>query len=60
MEWLNAVGWLVSGCWWRHIRMNDYGGLHPALAALAVVVLAAILGLYYAAAMALWARLRTG
>lgn len=60
MGWLYAVGWLVSGFWWLYISMHDYGGLHPALAALAVLVLAALLGLYYAAAMALWARLRTG
>jgi len=60
MGWLYAVGWLVSGFWWLYISMHDYGGMHPALAALAVLVLAALLGLYYAAAMALWARLRTG
>lgn len=60
LGWLYAVGWLVSGFWWLYISMHDYGGLHPALAALAVVVLAALLSLYYAAAMALWARLRTG
>ena len=60
LGWLYAVGWLVSGFWWLYISMHDYGGLHPVLAALAVVVLAALLGLYYAAAMALWARLRTG
>jgi apolipoprotein N-acyltransferase len=60
MGWLYAVGWLVSGFWWLYISMHDYGGMHPALAALAVLVLAALLGLYYAAAMALWAQLRTG
>ena len=60
LGWLYAVGWLVSGFWWLYISMHDFGGLHPALAALAVAVLAALLGLYYAAAMALWALLRTG
>lgn len=60
LGWLYAVGWLVSGFWWLYISMHDYGGLHPVLAALAVLLLAALLGLYYAAAMALWARLRTG
>lgn len=60
LGWLHAVGWLVSGFWWLYISMHDYGGLHPVLAALAVLLLAALLGLYYAAAMALWARLRTG
>ena len=60
LGWLYTVGWLVSGFWWLYISMHDYGGMHPTLAALAVLVLAALLGLYYAAAMALWARLRTG
>ncbi len=59
LGWLYAAGWLVSGFWWLYISMHNFGGLHPALAALAVLVLAALLGLYYAAAMALWARLRT-
>lgn len=59
LGWLYAVGWLVSGFWWLYISMHDYGGMHPGLAALAVLVLAALLGLYYAAAMALWAQLRT-
>lgn len=60
LGWLFAVGWLVSGFWWLYISMHTYGGMNPALAGLAVAVLAALLGLYYAAAMALWARLRTG
>lgn len=60
LGWLFALGWLVSGFWWLYISMHDFGGMNPGLAALAVVVLAALLGLYYAAAMALWARLRTG
>ncbi|MDO9286635.1 MAG: apolipoprotein N-acyltransferase, partial [Aquabacterium sp.] len=60
LGWLFAVGWLVSGFWWLYISMHQYGGMNPALAALAVLVLAALLGLYYAAAMALWARFRTG
>ena len=60
LGWLFAVGWLVSGFWWLYISMHQYGGMNPALAIFAVVALAALLGLYYAAAMALWARLRTG
>ena len=52
LGWLYAVGWLVSGFWWLYISMHDYGGLHPVLAALAVLLLAALLGLYYAAAAA--------
>ncbi len=60
MGWLFAVGWLVAGFWWLYISMHHYGGLHPALAGVAVLVLAALLGLYYAGAMALGAWLRTG
>ena len=45
MGWLYAVGWLVSGFWWLYISMHDYGAMHPALAGLAVLVLAALLGL---------------
>jgi apolipoprotein N-acyltransferase len=60
LGWLFAVGWLVSGFWWLYISMHDFGGLSALLAALAVLVLAGLLGLYYAAAMAVWARLRTG
>ncbi|MBX9639177.1 MAG: apolipoprotein N-acyltransferase, partial [Mycobacteriaceae bacterium] len=60
LGWLFAVGWLVSGFWWLYVSMHDYGGMNPVLAAVAVLVLAALLGLYYAAAMGAWARLRTG
>jgi len=56
--WLFAVGWLVSGLWWLYISMHTYGGMAPWLAALAVLVLAAALALYYAGAMALYAQLR--
>jgi apolipoprotein N-acyltransferase len=58
LGWCFAVGWLVSGFWWLYISMNVYGGLSPALAAAAVLVLAALLGLYYAAAMAMYAAVR--
>jgi apolipoprotein N-acyltransferase len=60
MGWLFALGWLIAGFWWLYISMHQFGGLSPLLAAAAVVLLAALLGLYYAAAMALWARWRTG
>lgn len=60
LGWWFTLGWLVSGFWWLYISMHDYGGMNPVLATAAVVVLAALLGVYYAAAMALWARLRTG
>lgn len=60
LGWLFGVGWLVSGLWWLYISMHDFGGMAPALAALAVFVLAALLALYYAAALALFARCRRG
>jgi len=55
-----GMGWLVSGLWWLYISMHDYGGLPAPLAGLAVVVLAAVLSLYFAGAVALFAWLRTG
>ncbi|MBT9458396.1 MAG: apolipoprotein N-acyltransferase [Burkholderiaceae bacterium] len=58
LGWLFGVAWLVSGLWWLYISMHDFGGMPAWLAALAVVALAAALSLYYAAAMALFARLR--
>ena len=60
LGWLFGTGWLVSGLWWLYISMHDFGGMAPWLAALAVLALAAALALYYAAALALWARLRSG
>jgi len=60
LGWLFGVGWLVSGLWWLYISMHDFGGMPAWLAALAVLALAAALALYYAAALALWARRRTG
>ena len=60
LGWLFGMGWLVSGLWWLYISMHDFGGMPPWLAALAVLALAAALALYYAAALALWARLRCG
>ncbi len=58
--WLFGVGWLVSGLWWLYISMHDFGGMPPWLAALAVFALAGLLAMYYAAALALFARCRRG
>jgi len=60
LGWLFGVGWLVSGLWWLYISMHDYGGMPAWLAALAVFALAALLALYYAAALWLFARCRRG
>ena len=60
LGWVFGVGWLVSGLWWLYISMHDFGGMPAWLAALAVFALAALLALYYAAALWLFARCRLG
>lgn len=55
---LFATAWLCATFWWLYISMHIYGGLAAALTVLAIVSLAAALGLYYAAACALYWRLR--
>lgn len=59
--WLGSVfgtGWLVAGFWWLYISMNQFGGLPAWMAAAAVLLLGALLSLYYALALGAWARLR--
>ncbi|GAB2602669.1 apolipoprotein N-acyltransferase [Ramlibacter solisilvae] len=51
--WAFAIAWLAGTFWWLFISMHVYGGLNPVLAAVAVLALAAFLGLYYAAACGL-------
>jgi apolipoprotein N-acyltransferase len=58
LGWWFGFGWLASGMWWLYISMHRYGGMPAPLAALAVVLLAAGLALYYALALGLWARWR--
>jgi apolipoprotein N-acyltransferase len=58
LGWWFAFGWLASGMWWLYISMHRYGGMASPLAALAVLLLAAALALYYALALAVWARWR--
>jgi len=53
---LFGFSWLVSGLWWLHISMHQFGGIPWLLAALAVGLLAAFLCLYYALALGLTAR----
>ncbi len=54
--WLYAVAWLGGTFWWLYISMHTYGGLPAALAVLAVLALAGVLALYYAAACGLQRR----
>lgn len=55
-----GIAWLGSGLWWLHISMHQFGHIPWLLAALAVLLLAAFLSLYYAGALALAAWLRKG
>lgn len=54
--WVFATAWLAGTFWWMFISMHTYGGLPAPLATLAVLGLAAVLALYYAAACALYIR----
>jgi len=47
---LFALGWLAGSFWWLFTSMHTYGGLHPLLAAAAVLALAGFLALYYVVA----------
>jgi len=49
-SWWFATVWLVGTFWWLFISLHTYGGMHARLAAMAVVLLAAALALYYAGA----------
>jgi apolipoprotein N-acyltransferase len=57
LGWLFATTWLCATFWWLFISMHVYGGLAAPLAAVAVLALAALLSLYYAAACAVFAAL---
>ena len=50
LGWLGATAWLAGSFWWLFISMHTYGGLPAPLAVLAVLGLAAFLGLYHALA----------
>ena len=59
--WGFATAWLAATFWWLFISMHVYGGLAAPLAALAVLALAAFLGLYTAGMAALlWRWRRSG
>lgn len=48
--WLFATAWLAGSFWWTFIAMHTYGGLPALLAVVAVLALAGLLALFYAAA----------
>jgi apolipoprotein N-acyltransferase len=55
-----GTAWFAAGTWWMFISMHRYGGLPAWLAVLAVALLSAFLALYLAAALAAFARWRSG
>ena len=57
---LFATAMLCATFWWLYISMHVYGGLAAPLTVLAVVALAALLALYYAAAAGLFVLLAPG
>lgn len=52
--WAFATMWLSTTFWWLFVAMHTYGGLPALLAVMAVIALAAALGVYYAIAIWLW------
>ena len=49
-----ATAWLGGSFWWLYVSMHDVGGLPAPLAALAVLLLASAVSLFYVAAAACW------
>ncbi len=58
--WAFGTAWLAAGTWWLFVSLHRYGGLPAWMAVLAVALLAAALSMYLAAAMAGFARWRSG
>jgi apolipoprotein N-acyltransferase len=54
---LFATAMLCGTFWWLYTSMHNYGGLSAPLAVLAVLLLASLLGLYYAVASIVFVRL---
>jgi apolipoprotein N-acyltransferase len=56
LGWLYGFGWSICGIYWLYISMHDYGGMPSFMAALAVALLALVIGLYSAlvAGIAAW------
>jgi len=50
LGWAYGFGWVAHGVYWIYISLHDFGALPGWLAALAVALLAAIMGLYMAMA----------
>ena len=52
-----STAWLAASTWWLYISMHTYGGMPPALAALAIVLLSFALAWWYG--LAIWVYRRT-
>ena len=52
-----AIAWLAGVFWWLHVSMHQVGGMPAPLSAAAVLLLAAVLGLYYVGAATAWVAL---
>jgi apolipoprotein N-acyltransferase len=50
LGWIFGFGWMLCCIYWLYISMHDYGGMPAPMAALAVVLLAAVLGIFTAVA----------
>ena len=55
-----GTAWQAAGTWWLFISMHRYGGLPAWMAVAAVLALSAFLASYVAAALAAFARWRSG
>ena len=58
LGWAFGTAWLGAGTWWLFVSLHRYGGLPAWITVLALFALWGLLSLYFAAAMALVARLR--
>ena len=57
LGWLFAIALQCATWWWLFISLHTYGGLASPLAVIAIVGLAAFLGLYYALACGVFVRI---
>lgn len=60
LGWFFGLAMLVGTFWWLFISLHRYGGLPAALAVVAVLILAGLLALYYAAAAGAYVRFAPG
>ena len=49
LTWVFTTLWLVGSVWWLYIAMHQFGGLHPVLTVVALLLLCGGLASYYTA-----------